>query len=230
MNKAFAGLLMIALAAACAVTEKAQPSAVQQSGFLSDYSQLQPGDKEQASLIYWNPNAHWSRYSKIMLEPVTLVVPEGKVSPEDQARLSKYYHDKLAEELSKNFTLVNRPGPDVMRVRVALTDADAATSGLRTISVVVPQARLLNAGYGAATGNYGFVGSAQTEAEALDSVTRERLAAAVDRRYGGLSIKNAGVWKWGDAEHIMDYWAENTSKKLAERHAGGEVSSGSSAK
>jgi len=55
MNKAFAGLLIVALAA-CAVTEKSQPSAVQQTGFLSDYSQLKPGDKEQASLIYQNPN------------------------------------------------------------------------------------------------------------------------------------------------------------------------------
>jgi uncharacterized protein DUF3313 len=229
MNKAFAGLFIIALAA-CAVTEKSQPSAVLQTGFLKDYSQLKPGDKEQASLIYWNPNAQWGRYSKVMLDPVTLVGPEGKISPEDEARLSKYYYDKLKEDLSKNFTLVNQSGPDVMRIRVALTDAEAATSGLRTISVVIPQARLLNAGYDAATGKYAFVGSAQTEAEALDSSTGERLAAAVDRRYGGMSIKNADVWKWGDAEHIMDYWAENISMKLAERHAGGEVSSGSSAK
>jgi hypothetical protein len=158
------------------------------------------------------------------------VGPEGKISPEDQARLSKYFHDKFVEELSKNFTLVNRPGPDVMRIRAALTDADAATSGLRTISVVVPQARLLNAGYDAATGSYAFVGSAQGEGEVLDSVTGERLAAAVDRRYGGMSIKNAGVWKWGDAENIMDHWAENMSTKLAERRAAGQASSGSSAK
>jgi hypothetical protein len=228
MNKALTGLLAIALAG-CAVTEKSQPSAVQQTGFLKDYSQLQPGDKDQASLIYSNPNARWSKYSKVMLDPVTLVSPEGKISPEDEARLSKYYHDKLAEELSKDFTLVDRPGPDVMRIRVALTDAEAATSGARTVSVVIPQARLLNAGYDAATGNYAFVGSAQSEAEVLDSTTGERLAAAVDRRYGGLSVKNAGVWKWGDAEHIMDYWSETLDKKLAERRTGGAVS-GSSAK
>jgi uncharacterized protein DUF3313 len=224
-----AALFVIALSA-CAVTKKSQPEAVTKSGFLQDYSQLKPGDKEQAALIYWNPNAQWGRYNKVLLDPVTLVGPEGKISPEDQARLSKYFHDKFVEELSKNFTLVNRPGPDVMRIRAALTDADAATSGLRTISVVVPQARLLNAGYDAATGSYAFVGSAQGEGEVLDSVTGERLAAAVDRRYGGMSIKNAGVWKWGDAENIMDHWAENMSTKLAERRAAGQASSGSSAK
>jgi hypothetical protein len=232
MNKALAGLLAIALAG-CAVTEKKQPEAAQNSGFLRDYSQLTPGDKEQAGLTYWNPNAQWGRYSKVMLDPVTLILrPDTTISQEDQARLSKYYGDKLREDLAKNFTLVNKPEPDVMRVRVALTDAEAATGGLRTISVVVPQARLLNAGYDAATGNYAFVGSAQSEGEVLDSVTGDRLAAAVDRRYGGISVKNAGVWKWGDAEHIMDYWADTLSTKLAERRAAavGQPSAGSSVK
>lgn len=42
--------------AGCAVTEKTQPEAAQNSGFLQDYSQLKPGDKEQAGLVYWNPN------------------------------------------------------------------------------------------------------------------------------------------------------------------------------
>ena len=230
MNKAFAGLLAIALAG-CAVTEKTQPEAAQNSGFLRDYSQLQPGDKEQAGLVYWNPNAQWTRYNKVMVDPVTLILrPDTDISPEDQARLSKYYGDKLREDLAKNFTLVNKPGPGVMRVRVALTDAEAATGGLRTVSVIVPQARLLNTGYDLATGSYAFVGTAQSEGEILDSMTGERLAAAVDRRYGGLSVKNAGVWKWGDAEHIMDYWADKLSTKLAEAHAGGPVSTGSSAK
>jgi hypothetical protein len=47
-----------------------------------------------------------------------------------------------------------------------------------------------------------------------------------------LSVKNAGVWQWGDAEHIMDYWAETLSTRLAERKAAaaGNVSSGSSSK
>jgi hypothetical protein len=231
MNKVFTALLAVAVAG-CAVTTKSQPEAVTQTGFLQDYSQLKPGDKEQAALIYWSPNAQWSRYDKVLLDPVTLVIRENEISPEDQARLSKYYGDKLREELSKNFTLVDQSGPDVIRIRVALTDAEAATSGVRTISVIVPQARLLNAGYDAATGHYAFVGSAQTEGEILDSATDQRLAAVVDHRYGGLSVKNAGVWQWGDAEHIMDYWAETLSTRLAERKAAaaGNVSSGSSSK
>jgi len=102
----------------------------------------------------------------------------------------------------------------VIIVRAALTDATTATPVLRTISVIIPQARLLGAVKNMTTGSYAFVGSAQSEGEILDSMTGERLAAAVDRRSGGISIKNADVWEWGDAERAMDYWAQRIDERL----------------
>jgi hypothetical protein len=161
-----------------------------------------------------------------MLEPVTVGIgPDKQLSEEDQQLLSSYYHNVLEQDLSKDFTIVQQPGPDVMRVRVALSDATTATPVLRTISVIVPQARVLGAVKNLATGTYAFVGSAQSEGEAVDSMTGERLAAAVDQRSGGLSVKNAGVWEWGDAEHAMDYWAQHWSQRLSELHKGQPVTS-----
>jgi len=72
-----------------------------------------------------------------------------------------------------------------MRIQIALTDATSATPGLRSVSVVVPQARVLNLVQSMGTGSYAFVGSAQAEAQITDSVTGERLAASVDKREGG---------------------------------------------
>ena len=115
---------------------------------------------------------------------------------------------------------MNQPGPGVLTVRVALTDATTATPALRTISVVIPQARLLNAVDNMATGSYAFVGTAQSEGEILDGGTGQVLAAAVDRRSGGMSIKNADVWEWGDAENAMDFWAQRLATKLQELHSG----------
>jgi hypothetical protein len=228
MRKAFAAVFMITLSA-CAVTEQDKPesgSSVPTSGFLKDYSQLHPGDKDQALLVYFNPNARWSRYNKVMLEPVTVGLgPDDKLSEEDQQMLTSYYYHALERDLSKDFTLVHQPGPDVMTLRVALSDATTATPVLRTISVIVPQARLLNSVANLATGSYAFVGSAQSEGEVLDSTTGERLAAAVDRRSGGLSVKNADVWQWGDAENAMDYWAQRTADRLTELHKGQPVTS-----
>jgi hypothetical protein len=228
MRTAFATLFMISVAA-CAVTEQDKSATVDKttaSSFLKDDGQLRPGKKDQALLVYFNPNADWRKYDKVMIDPVTVGLgPEHEVSEQDQVMLSSYYHNKMEEDLATRFTIVKQPGPDVMRVRAALTDATTATPVLRTIGVVIPQARILSAGKNLATGTYAFVGSAQSEGEVLDSMTGERLAAAVDRRSGGISVKNAGVWEWGDAEHAMDYWAQRMALTLGDLHEGKQASS-----
>jgi Protein of unknown function (DUF3313) len=227
MRKAFATLFMMSVAA-CAVTEQDKSATVDKttaSAFLKDEGQLRPGKKDQALLVYFNPNADWRKYNKVMIDPVTVGLgPEHQVSEQDQQMLSSYYHNKMEEDLATRFTIVQQPGPDVMRVRAALTDATTATPVLRTISVVIPQARILGAAKNLATGTYAFVGAAQSEGEVLDSMTGERLAAAVDRRSGGISVKNAGVWEWGDAEHAMDHWAQRMALTLGDLHEGKQAS------
>jgi hypothetical protein len=229
VGKAFTALFLIALAG-CAVTEKETPtpqnmsgSTTGGSGFLSSetYAKLQQGTKDQIGLVYINPDVNWRQYNKVMIAAVTMGLgPNDKVSEQDQQTLSSYYYHALERDLSKDFTLVNQPGPDVMIVRVALTNATTATPVLRTISVVIPQARVLNAVTNLATGSYAFVGSAQSEAEVTNAVTGQVLAAGVDKRSGGLSIKNADVWEWGDTENAMDFWAQRMATRLQELRSG----------
>ena len=229
MGKAFTALFMIALAG-CAVTEKETPTPQNMSegttggsGFLSSetYAKLQQGTKDQVGLVYINPNVDWRQYNKVMIAAVTVGLgPNDQVSDQDEQTLSSYYYHALERDLSKDFTLVNQPGPDVMIVRVALTSATTATPVLRTISVVIPQARLLNSVANLATGSYAFVGSAQSEGEVTNAMTGQVLAAGVDKRSGGLSIKNASVWQWGDAENAMDFWAQRLATRLQELHSG----------
>lgn len=217
-------LLAVAIGAtlcACSVTNQTKPpegQAVPTSGFLQNYSQLQPGSKDQALLVYINPDADWQKYNSVMIEPVTIgLSADENISPEDQQVLSSYYYHALEDALSKkNFTIVHAPGSGVMTVRVALTDANTTRPVLRTISVIIPQARVLNAAQSLATGSYAFVGSAHSEGEVLDSITDVRLAAAVDEREGGMSIKNAFGGRWNDAKAAMDYWAERTAERLYE--------------
>jgi hypothetical protein len=224
MKRAFVALLLVGLAG-CSVTEQSKPETIVKTGFLGDYSQLKPGTKDQALLVYFNPNADWKKYHSVLVERVQVWdSPDSKVTPENEQMLSNYYYNVLKQDLSKNFRIVEQPGPGVMTLRVALINATTATPVLRTVSVVIPQARLLNSVNNLATGSYAFVGSAQSEGEVLDSVTGERLAAAVDRRSGGLSVKNADVWEWGDAKNAMDYWAQRTDQRLVDLRAGKTVS------
>ena len=47
-----------------------------------------------------------------------------------------------------------------------------------------------------------------------DSTTGEMLAGAVDQRAGGMGIKGAASFQWGDAENVMDYWAQKITSRI----------------
>ena len=98
--------------------------------------------------------------------------------------LTAYFYNELKTDLEKNVTLVDQGGPGVIVLQVALTNASTATPGLRSVSVVIPQLRVINAAQSLATGSYAFVGSAEAEMKATDAVTGQFLAGA-DRQAGG---------------------------------------------
>jgi uncharacterized protein DUF3313 len=203
-----------------AVVEQVQsgqaPAAV--TGFFgSNYALLQPGKEGQAAMVYINPSVQWSQYNKILLEPAEFWdSPDTSVSPSDQHRLTAYFYNQLKENLQKNFTLVDQGGPGVLVLQVALINASAATPGLRSVSVVIPQARILNGIQSLATGSYAFVGSAEAEMKATDAETGQFLAGAIDQRKGGMALSTAAQWQWGDAQNAMNYWAQKMGTRLLE--------------
>ncbi len=226
-----AGATLIAsLLAGCSQTAAPEPNIIQRaqgetvappppSGFLgSDYSLMKPpaeGSGQKAMLVYTDMNANFTSYSKIMIAPVTYwAADDSKVSAADQQTLCNYAFNTFTTDLGKNFTVVDQPGPGVLKLSIALTDATAATPGLRSISVVIPQARVLSAIKMAGTGTYAFVGSAQGAAKLNDSVSGQLLAAWADKRVGGTSITNVDVFQWGDAENAINYWAKGLDERL----------------
>jgi len=190
------------------------------SGFLGkDYALLQApaeASDQKAELAYIDPNGNFASYAKIMIAPVTFWADDdSKVSAQDQQTLCNYFDNVLKETFSKNFTLVDEPGTGVAKLSVALIDASSATPVLRTASVVIPQAHVLNIIKYGLTGTYAFVGSATGQAKLTDSVSGALLAAWEDRQFGTAAVKNATVWQWGDADNAMNYWANGLDQKLA---------------
>jgi hypothetical protein len=206
------------LLAGCGTTEQAKVTQADlKCGFLGEACRrLKPGGEGQIALRYVDPAAPWTRYRKVMLQPVTFFGDEkSKVSPEDQQRLCNFLYTALDKELAKQFEIVDQEGPDVAKLQVALTDVAAATPGLRTITMAVPQARLLSTMKRGATGSYPFVGGAQAEFKLTDSTSGALLAAGVDRRIGGGSIEAAAQWQWGDAENVLTEWARLAAERFA---------------
>jgi hypothetical protein len=221
--KALFAVCLLVLVTACSVTEQAKMSQVKFSGFLGDYSKLTPTDNSSEALLrYIDPNAPWSSYTAVRLEPVSFWAgTDSKISLPAQHKLTDYAYQKITAALTaRGVHLTDQDGPGVVVVRAALTDASSATPVLRTISVVVPQARLLSAASSLVTGRYAFTGSIQTEGEVIDAISGKQVAAWVDKRFGGASIKNADVWQWGDAENAIDLWANLLATRFVELKQG----------
>jgi hypothetical protein len=207
----------LVLVAGCAATErvavKDQPAICQ---FLGDACEhLKPGAKGEAGLRYVNPQARLTQYNKAMVEVVGFFgADEAKVAPKDRQALTDLFQKSLTEAVAKRYQVVEHAGPGVMRLQVALLDAEAATPGARSISMAIPQTRMLLTGASLITGKYPFAGGAQASLKVSDAVTGQLLGAAVDRQAGGGSVKAVAQWEWGDAENVIKVWSEMISNGL----------------
>ena len=91
---------------------------------------------------------------------------------------------------------------------------------MRSVSLVIPQARILNYAQSIATGHAAFAGSAEAAFKATDSTSNTLLAESVDKRIGGMAVANAAQIQWGDAEAAMDYWSQRITQRAVELGAG----------
>ena len=226
ITKVFTALLFVftvLLISGCASTYQAR--SVEESGFLGDYTMLKEGSWSQPLRIYINPDANkiCKKYTKVLLEPVSIwVKPESSledVSEEDRQMLTDYLYDSLKEALSRDYIIVNRAGPDVLRVRAALTEADGSWVVLDTITSIVPMALGLSTLKQLTFGTASFVADASIELELEDSMTQMTLAAMADRRAGGKGWSRK-FNKWGKVEKAFDYWAEKVQSGLEKCRAG----------
>jgi hypothetical protein len=218
MKRGFALTAVILLfVAACATTQEQkvtdQPSICR---FLGEACHnLTPGEKGEAGLRYRNPNVNFTQYNKVEIHVVGFYGGDtAKVPPQDRQKMTNLFNTSLHEALGKKYQVVDQPGPGTMNVQVAILDAEAATPGARSVTMVVPQLRLPTMGVALISGKYPFAGGGQAAAKITDSMTGQLLGAAVDRRTGGGAIQTAAQWEWGDAEDAIKQWSEMVATNL----------------
>ena len=130
-------VLVGTLLSACAKTQQVP---IQQQGMCGllgpQCSQLVAGMPDQFQLRYVNPSAQWTSYSKVLMDPVTFWGPAAStLSPSDQQSLADYFDSEIRKEFVLHFQVVDKAGPGVMQLQVALTDVSGVTPGLRTIAL-----------------------------------------------------------------------------------------------
>jgi hypothetical protein len=189
------------------------------SGFLVDYSQLKPGPEGGVAKVYKKEDADFKKYKKIMLDHVVFYLKEESahkgIDPVELAELSQQFHKAAVEELDIAYPLVGKPGPDVMRVRVAITDLELPEKSKDAVNTVLPAGFVVSTVKSGAAGKDAGVGEISMEFEILDSVTSQRIAAGVDRRAIG-TIESAT--KFATAEDAFKFWVTRLRTRLDEVH------------
>jgi len=212
-----AGVVVLVIAG-CATTE--QVPNVRMSGFLGDYAQLHRGKSGQAEFTYRNSSVDLSKYQRVILEPVQLWAADdkasalGRLSREDQQLLVNYLYISLYDALKRDYVIVDEPGPDVMRIRCAITEARADRPVMDLLSTATPAGLGISYAKRLVVGTHSAVGIVSVEGELLDSSTGQRLAAVVDRRAGTKSVLGKPT-RWGDVQDAFNFWARRMQTNLA---------------
>jgi hypothetical protein len=210
-------LLAFALTALACAGTRGRRKAPEESGFLRDYSQLTEDKDRAAKLSYVDQNADWGSFDAIWIESVSIWANDktSKVKPEDHEMLVAFFYNALHEELSKDFRIADGPGPGVLQFRAALTETKGANVPLKAVTTIVPQLKLISTLVGTSADIVVTVGEATLEAEILDSMTKQRLAAAVDQQAGKKWYSQLKTWS--DVKSACEYWAEELKKRLIQQ-------------
>jgi len=234
MNMRLLSVLLIAgmlTGAACAATKQART--VERLGFLKElYPKMIEGDENagESLLSYKNPRVAQippNTYKKFMLDPVLVFRgPHSKMEgiSQHQAQLmADTFYALIYQELSKDYEMVDKPGPDALRAQVAITHLEESWPMLDVVSTIPAPMNAFALGSmlkNVATGKPAFKGEAVIEAKVTDSQTGEVLRAGVDRRVGGKKLSAESFNSWADVYESLRYWAENGRYQLCKaRHA-----------
>jgi hypothetical protein len=182
------------------------------SGFLQNYADLHQDPEDKSLFWYERLDVDWKKYPKLMIDPVVVYLhPEAQnrqIDPEALSVLTEYFRNAVIREVQDAYLVVDKPGPDVLRIRAAITDLIPANPLINTTMVLV-------------VGLPVDMGGASMEAEFLDAATNKPLGAVVDKKVG-IPVNPedylVGFTKWGHAKTACDAWAELLRESLDEIH------------
>ena len=202
------------------------------TGFLSDYSHLQPEAEGSKTMIYMNPQADNKKYKKFLIERIIVWLKDDAeykgIDPDAFKAMTDYFREALVRELGSEYPVVTEPGPDVMRLRIAITDLVPTKTAVTVLVLVTPYATVADLASSAASkggaGSPPYLGHAGIEAEGIDSETLQPVFVYVDERYGKkYDAENPGSYfkaysEWAYVKQAFDFWAKKFRIRLDEIH------------
>lgn len=182
------------------------------SGFLGSpdvYKQLTPGPEGGAKLRWTKPGTNFSTYNKFMVDSVVFYFADDAeykaIDPQDMKELADGFNKAIVEAMKDKYPIVSEPGPDVMRLRIAITNIKPSKPGVSTVTSVLPIGLGVSLVKKGATGGWSGGGETCAELMALDSLTSEPIVLAYDEQAAAFGDRFS---KWGSANETFKSWAQ----------------------
>ena len=198
----------------CSTTTAPSAKSVEFSGFLGEYDGLVTGGSDSALYSYIKPGLSLAEYTQVIIEEPEILLSDETLQDIDDDDISTVvaFANQASERFQEVIPVTGEPGPGILRLRWAITDLKPASKANLATGLLIP-GRVISKALEQGTDTYLFVGQIGIEAELVDSVTGERLMAAVDTRVGANAISNVGS-TWGDVEDAFDLWADRFANNL----------------
>jgi len=181
------------------------------SGFLGGpnvYAQLTPGPDGGGKLRWLQPGVDFKKYNKFMVDSVVFYLAKNAdykgIDPDLMKDLADSFNHEIVVALLDKYPIVTEPGPDVARVRFAITNIKQSRPALSTVTSIVPVGLVVSTAKRGATGGWTGGGETTGELMILDSMTNDVIAMAVDQQQAAFGSRFS---KWGSADDAFKFWA-----------------------
>jgi hypothetical protein len=212
MKKLFMLFLAFMVSAGCA--EKSAPKYEGVFVPKERVGEFQPGVDEH-SLRWIKPGYDFAKYNKFMVDYVEFALaPDSEykgINADEMKKLADAASLALVNAIKEKYEVVSEPGPDVARVRFAITDLEQSRPAVSVITSVVPVGLAISLVKKGTTDEWTGGGMAKGEIVVLDSQTNEAIMAG----YGVYSAQfSQRFTKWGSVEDAFKKWGEQIDKGL----------------
>jgi hypothetical protein len=195
------------------------------SGFLDDYPKFEVNEKTGAE-IWFKSNEKGvlvlKPYYKILLSPIEVWLNNDAsykgINPDELKAITDYFATAIKKELGSMYPVATEPGPGVLHLRIAITNVKRSKPKRKWYGYI-PAALVVEGGKKVAQSAAGKgvdLIEATVEMEALDSITEERLVAAIDTHKTDKIKAKKDDASWEPIREILDYWAERIRIRLDE--------------
>lgn len=214
------------------------------SGFLSDYARLKPNPAIGGIECWRDPALDAKKFDKVLVSRifVSLVPPkeessEQMIDPSDLKTLTDYFHETLVKDLKPQMQVVDKAGPGVLVIRIALTDLVPTKVSDSLTGTLIPYGFVVEAGSGVASGRPAgstpYLGETGMELQvrngATGAVVSECRDTQIGRKYAADTASGASgatqTWvsgymnsfqAWSYAKNAMDKWSSLLAMRLAQ--------------